>query len=76
MMFEYSDWNRKCLFFRQKQFDSGFHLMAINEISRNSPEVIFGFRIIPCHLEDGLEKRVRLILLEELLVLLLVQDDP
>ena len=39
--------NRKC-FFRHVHFDSGFHVMAINEISRNRPENILGFRNISC----------------------------
>ena len=38
--------NWKWFFSRYVQFDSGFHVMAINEISRNRPETIFGFRVI------------------------------
>ena len=51
--------------------------MAVKRVSRNRPEIIFGFRIVPwlSHLDEGLEKSVRLILVEKLLVLLLVQDD-
>ena len=39
---------RKWFFLRHVQFDSGFHVMAINEIFRNRPKVIFSFRIIQC----------------------------
>ena len=38
-------WNRKWFFSRHVQFDSGFHVMATNEISRNRPEIMSGFRI-------------------------------
>ena len=51
--------------------------MAVYEVSRHGPEIILGFRIIALSpLEEGLEKKVRLILLEKLLVPFLVQDDP
>ena len=52
--------------------------MAINELSCNGPEVIESFRIISSlsPLVVVMEKRVRLILLEEFLVPLLVPDDP
>ena len=52
--------------------------MAINEISRNGPEVIFSSRIIQflSRPDVGLKKGVRLFLLEKLLVPLLIQDDP
>ena len=55
--------NRKWFFFRNAQFDSWFHVMAISEISRNRPEIIFWLphRSVLSHLEEGLEKRVRLI---------------
>ena len=38
--------NSKWFFPRQVQFVSGFHVMAINEISRDRPEAIFIFLII------------------------------
>ena len=41
-------WNRKWFFSRWVRLDSGFNVMAINEISCNRPEVILSFRIIPC----------------------------
>ena len=52
--------------------------MAVHEISCNRPEIIFWLPHHPVlsHLEEDLEKRVRLILLEKLLVPLLVLDDP
>ena len=40
--------NRKWFFSRHVQVDSGFHVMAINEISRNRPVIMFMFRIIQC----------------------------
>ena len=51
--------------------------MAVNEISRSRPDH-FGLphRLVLSHLELVLENRVRLILLEKLLVPLPVQDDP
>ena len=40
--------NRKWFCFRHVQFYSGFHVMAISEISRNNrPEVIFCFSTVP-----------------------------
>ena len=38
--------NKKWFFSRHVQFDSEFHVMALNEISCKRPEVIFSFRII------------------------------
>ena len=40
--------NKKWFFFRPLQFDSGFHVMATHEISRDRPEIIYGFLIVPC----------------------------
>ena len=40
--------NRKWFFFRHVLFDSGFHMMAITEISCKRPEIIFSIRIIQC----------------------------
>ena len=64
-------WNHQWFFSRHVQFDSGFHVMTVNEISCNS------FRITLCRviLKWGW-RRVRLMLLQEFLVPLLVQDDP
>ena len=52
-------WWRRCtsvewkwFFSRHVQFDSGFHMMAINEISCNRPEIIFSFRIILCRVRS------------------------
>ena len=39
-------WNRKWFISRRVKFDSWFHMMAINEISCNRPEIKFWFRII------------------------------
>ena len=53
--------------------------MAVNEISRIDQKsflVWLPHRPVLSHLEEGLEKRFRLILLEKILVPLLVQDDP
>ena len=67
--------NRKCFFSRHVQFDSGFHMMAINEISCNRPEIILASA--SSSLDVGLEMRVRLILFEEeFLVLLLGLGCP
>ena len=40
--------NRKWFYSRHVQFDTGFHVMALNEISCNGPEIIFSLRIIAC----------------------------
>ena len=58
-------WNRKWFFSWHVQFDSGFHMMAINEILCDISEIRY---LVLSPLEEGLEKRVRLVLLEELLV--------
>ena len=38
--------NRKWFFFRHVQFDSGFHVMAVYEVSWNRPKIISCFTII------------------------------
>ena len=70
--------NKKWFFRRHIQSDSGFHVMTVNEISWDRPEIIFSFRIILCwvRLFVGMEKRVRLILLEEFLVPLSFRTIP
>ena len=41
-------WNKKWFFYRHVQFDSGFHVLTVNRISWDRPEIIFSFRIIAC----------------------------
>ena len=79
-------WKREWFFSRHVQFDSGFHVMTVNKVSWEQPEVISSFRIISCWvilifnnkkmIVDVGWKKTRLILQEEFLVLLLGLGDP
>ena len=40
-------WRKEWFFSRHVQFDLGFPVMTVNEISWDRPEIIFGFTIIP-----------------------------
>ena len=71
-------WNRKWFFFRHVKFDSGFHVMAIKEISHNRPEIIFSFRIFACWviLKRIWRREFVWFSSKNFLFLSLVQDDP
>ena len=59
--------NKKWFFFRRAQFDSGFNVLAINQMSCNFLKISFSFRIIQCRvILKWCWKRVRLILLQKL----------
>ena len=64
-------WKRKWCFSRHVQFDSGFNVMAENEVSWHGPEII---SLLHHHTTMSLEMvllKTRLVLLEDFIVLLL-----
>ena len=42
-----NQWHRKWFFSRHVQFDSGFHMLTLNEIAWNGPEIMSSFTIMP-----------------------------
>ena len=69
-------WKREWFFSRHVQFDSGLHVMTVKKVAWNGPEFTSSFHHhTTTSLEVGL-KKIRLIFLEDFLVLLLALGDP
>ena len=45
-------WNREWFFSRHVQFDSGFHMMTVNEISWDRPKITFGLTMMSRGVEE------------------------
>ena len=69
-------WNGKWFFSRHVQFDSGFHVMTVNKIAWNGPEIISSFTNIQRWVLKWGWRKTRLILLEDYLVLLVGLGCP
>ena len=68
-------WNKERFFSRHVHFNSGFHIMTVNEVSWDRPKITLGFTIIPWWVLSWGWRRP-FWFFEELLVLLLCLGCP